>query len=265
MSTFRLLTMTATVAAFVSLGFSQVSYTPIPVQVQQLPAGATYPQVVSSNPVNGSTNANAGNQNITITFDQAMNVTTFYYNYTSYPNFPTVTQAPYWTNGNRTFVIPVTLNKGVTYQIPLNVYDQAFKSAVGVALPAGYITFTTGTSGSSSFSGGTTRFGGTATTGATPISSGGSFAPVTGAHTTGASTGGSGALGVSGATGAATAAGQPLKLQNQGQAVKLPGQAGAATLGAGQGVATPAVGPRQSGAAQKNIRGKLATPTPGPQ
>jgi hypothetical protein len=252
---------TASLAAVASFAIGQVSYTPIPVQVQQLPAGATYPQVVSSNPVNGSTTANAGNQNITITFDQAMNVTTFYYNYTSYPNFPTVTQAPYWTNGNRTFVIPVTLNKGVTYQIPLNVYDQAFKSAVGVALPAGYITFTTGTSGSSSFSSGNTRFGGTTSAGSTPISSNGSFAPATGARTTGAATGGSGALGVSGATGA----GQPLKLQNQGQAVKLPGQGGAVTLGAGQGVATPAaIGPRQSGAAQKNIR-KLATPTPGPQ
>ena len=30
-----------------------------------------------------------------------------------------------------------------TYQVPLNVYDQAFKSAQGVPLPAGYITFST--------------------------------------------------------------------------------------------------------------------------
>ncbi|MGI8908014.1 MAG: Ig-like domain-containing protein [Candidatus Sumerlaeaceae bacterium] len=123
---------------------AQVVSTPAPPIVIGLPAGATYPQVVSSNPTNGSKGVTPGSRQIIINFDQPMNTATFYWQAPA--NLP-LTQTPYWTNGNKTFTIPVQLQNNTTYQIPLNASDQAFKSAQGVPLPSGYITFTTGQGG----------------------------------------------------------------------------------------------------------------------
>lgn len=148
MRTLKALLMCSILVSLAATSVAQLTGTPS-VIIGGLPAGATYPQVVSSNPVNGSRNVSTALRQITITFDQPMNVTTFYWPTPTQVNFPQVTNTPYWTNGNKTIVLPVSLSLGVTYQIPLNVYDQAFKSAQGVPLPSGMISFTTGSTGSS--------------------------------------------------------------------------------------------------------------------
>src|SRR5204862_346173 len=67
---------------------------------------------------------------ITIDFDQAMDVATFYYPVPQgVSNFPLLTADPYWTNGNKTFNLPCTLNPGLDYQIPINTINQIFRSA----------------------------------------------------------------------------------------------------------------------------------------
>jgi hypothetical protein len=129
-------------------------------QTQIIVPGATIPQVVSSNPPNGS-NASASLQQISITFDQPMNATTFYWLTPATSDFPQVTGKYYWTNGNKTFVLPVALQVGFTYRIPLNVNDQAFKSAAGVPLSGGYITFATTTNAGVAVPRGGTAPGGT--------------------------------------------------------------------------------------------------------
>jgi hypothetical protein len=272
--TINLVVAAAVMAALCTPAVAQVSYTPVPTVVQ-LPPGATYPQVVSSQPQNGSINANAGNQQIIINFDQAMNVTTFYWQYPTTSDFPQITQQPYWTNGNKTFVIPATLQRNTTYRIPLNVYDQAFKSAVGVPLTAGYITFTTSGSGSSSFRTGSSGIGttvvgpGPTTNGGvtgTPFSTNGSFPAQklqgTGAGTAGAISGGfsngSGGFSNGGAGAAKVQLGQQQKVSTPVPGSSTMGAVGAAGVGA------------QGSALNKNAGGRRtktpqATPTPSAQ
>jgi len=142
----KALLMCSILLSVAATSVAQLTGTPS-VIIGGLPAGATYPQVVSSNPPNNTQTASSSLQVITITFDQPMNVTTFYWPTPPIQDFPTLTNQPYWTNGNKTINIPVSLGLNVTYRIPLNVYDQAFKSAQGVPLPSGMITFHTSSTG----------------------------------------------------------------------------------------------------------------------
>lgn len=120
--------------------------TPTPV-LQGIPTGATIPIVIQSVPANGSQKVNSSLTTIQITFNQPMDVATFFWPIpTDVPDFPTVTGDPFWTNGNRTVVLPVALNDSTIYRIPINVNDQLiFRSVQGVPVNPGVISFQTDT------------------------------------------------------------------------------------------------------------------------
>jgi hypothetical protein len=104
----------------------------------------TIPRVVSSTPTNGDQRAASSLKRITITFDQPMDTGAFFWPLPrNQQDFPQVTADPFWTNGNRTVNLPVNLAPNVTYRIPLNVGNQAFRSAQGVPLQPGVISFRT--------------------------------------------------------------------------------------------------------------------------
>ncbi|MEI7633450.1 MAG: Ig-like domain-containing protein [bacterium] len=113
--------------------------------MQGIPWGATIPRVVSSVPVNMDTKVNATLTLIKINFDQAMDVASFYWPIPKdNPSFPYVTGDPYWTSGNKTVNLPVKLVPNCLYRIPLNDINQLiFRSAAGVALNPGMISFQT--------------------------------------------------------------------------------------------------------------------------
>lgn len=140
------------------IGFAQVNagttqYTPSIILYPGIPNGATIPRVVSSEPPNGATKVNPSIHKITITFDQPMDVATFYWPIPQASDFPAVTADPFWINGNKTVVLPIALSRNATYHIPLNVGSTiTFRSATGVPLNAGVISFYTGGSSSSSAS-----------------------------------------------------------------------------------------------------------------
>jgi hypothetical protein len=117
-----------------------------------IPFGATVPRVVSSIPTNGDQRADPTLRRITINFDQPMDVATFFWPLPqNQPDFPRVTAEPFWTNGNRTLVLPVVLAPNTLYRVPLNVGSQTvFRSATGVPLYPGVISFLTASGGGGS-------------------------------------------------------------------------------------------------------------------
>ena len=127
-------------------GIGQVppSATATPIS-QGIPLGATIPYVVSSNPPNNKKDASPTLPTVSITFDQAMDVATFYWPIdTSDQYFPYTVDNPYWTNGNKTVNLPVKLVPNHQYRIQLNVGNQwIFRSAKGVWLNPGQISFWT--------------------------------------------------------------------------------------------------------------------------
>jgi len=148
---------------------------PVPAQTVIVP-GATIPRVVSTNPANLAQNVSYTLRQITINFDQPMDVATWYWNFPNVATFPVVTSTPYWTNGNQTLIIPVRLAANRQYVIPLNVDQQNFRSAAGIPLQPGQLSFFTGRQGGSSSmatpAGGGTKF--TPTSGSGPSGKGGS-------------------------------------------------------------------------------------------
>lgn len=124
-----------------------ISGTPLPQATPGqpgIPTGATIPFVVSSKPANGQRNVPWTTTKIEITFNEPMDVATFYWPLPRSADFPLVTRDPYWTNGNRTVVLPVKLNPTRVYRIPINTSSQIFRSAKGVAANPGVISFETG-------------------------------------------------------------------------------------------------------------------------
>lgn len=122
----------------------------------QVPTGpgvivtGTIPRVVSSVPLNGDQKVGTNTKKVTITFDQVMDTATFYWPIpTNDSSFPKVTAEPFWTDGNRTVVLPVSLQSNRTYRVTLNVGNQAFRSAQGIPLQSGVISFRTTSGGSS--------------------------------------------------------------------------------------------------------------------
>jgi len=241
--------LVVSISAVALTGSAQVVSPALTPVIIGLPAGATYPQVISSNPVNGSTGQTPGSRQITITFDQPMNTTTFYW---QAPSGLVLTQTAYWTNGNKTFVIPVNLQNNTTYQIPLNVNDQAFKSAQGVPLQSGYITFTTGQGGV--VNRGTPAVGGPrfGTVGGTPIPNN------TGAGTIGSS--GVGTVGVGTSTGGVNPG-----LQRPSNTAMQPKSRSAAPAQLGNQTTPAPSGMNQVKAGAAAARRGRTTPTPSPR
>ncbi len=149
-----LLVSTVSVLAIASLSGAQALTvgTPSPQQsagntgyIGSLPA----PIVTSTVPANGQVNVNPNIQEIRINFNQPMDVATFYWPIqTTDPNLPLLLRDPYWTNGNRTLVLPVKLTPVMRYSIPLNVTNVTFRNTVGAPLQPGYLRFQTSSGGS---------------------------------------------------------------------------------------------------------------------
>ena len=146
-------TLIAVAAALCAVAPAQtnqvISGTPIPQATPGqpgIPMGATIPYVVSSKPSNGQRNVPWTTKKIEITFNEPMDVATFYWPLPNAPDFPLVSGDPYWTNGNRTVVLPVRLNPTRVYRIPINTSGQVFRSLRGVAANPGVISFETGQS-----------------------------------------------------------------------------------------------------------------------
>jgi hypothetical protein len=139
------------------------------------------PIIQSSEPRNGDSGVNASLRKITITFNQAMNAGSFYWQVPKMDrSFPQMQGDPYWTNGNRTLVMQVILYPGTQYRIPINISGPVFVSASGVPAAPGYLSFQTGLTGGSSVPlnaigrGGTVKpaFGSPSNAGPTPLPGG---------------------------------------------------------------------------------------------
>jgi len=124
----------------------------VPVQTpffQGVPANATIPRIVPELcvPRPLQTNVDPNLRQIRITFDQPMDTALFFWPLpTNDPFFPTVTANPFWTNGNRTIVIPVVLAAGRTYAIPINTPTLVFRGSTGLYANPGLFRFETATS-----------------------------------------------------------------------------------------------------------------------
>lgn len=157
---FKSVGIAATALLMLSSAFAQTVTVPTQ-QIIGIPAGATIPRVVSTSPTNMSESVGAGARDITINFDQPMDVAAFFWNIPQTATFPRLRNRPYWTNGNRTLVMPVQLAPSSYYEIPLNVDQQNFRAATGVPLQPAKLQFWTmrsGVSGMSTPVGGGTRF-----------------------------------------------------------------------------------------------------------
>lgn len=121
----------------------------VPVQTpffQGVPANATIPRVVPELcvPRPLQTNVDPNLRQIRITFDQPMDTALFFWPLpTNDPFFPTVTANPFWTNGNRTVVLPVVLAPSRSYAIPINTPTLVFRGATGLYANPGLFRFET--------------------------------------------------------------------------------------------------------------------------
>lgn len=113
---------------------------------QGVPEGAAIPRVVPelSVPRPLSTNVDPNLTQIRITFDQPMDTALFYWPLPSNdPLFPLVTNNPFWTNNDRTIVLPVRLSPSRAYAIPINTPALVFRGATGLYVNPGLFRFET--------------------------------------------------------------------------------------------------------------------------
>ena len=112
---------------------------------EELKRNGQAPRIVGLNPRNGTQDVSPGLTELRITFNVPMSAG---FSWTGGgPEFPTIPEGkkPYWTDDQKTCVLPVELKPNSTYRLGLNSPShKGFQSAAGVPLEPVAYTFKTG-------------------------------------------------------------------------------------------------------------------------
>lgn len=80
----------------------------------------TAPTVISTSPINGSTDVNPALGKISVTFSEAMKDGNWSWAYDDPDSFPAITGEPYFVDDNATNILPVRLEEDKEYVIWIN-------------------------------------------------------------------------------------------------------------------------------------------------